>query len=93
MSDDILNTTTRVGRDKLLVRYRGVGIQFTWHCDKLWLATDANGDVWAYNRIPVHSEIAGSGWDCNSNISHEEPVHYFYTDVSDWADSLVEYKV
>jgi hypothetical protein len=70
------------------VNYRGQLINFEWNCDNLWIATDKNGDVWAYSDKPVRSNISGSGWDCDNEGSYETPVYYFYAEVSDWADSL-----
>jgi hypothetical protein len=78
---------TRKG-ESVSLTYRGVNLTLIWPCDTMWLATDKNGDVWAYEAKPVHSNILGSGWDCAVETSYETPVYYFYAEVSDWADSL-----
>lgn len=92
MIEELEGAGTWAGRFTVIAKYRGLCLKFQWYCETLWLATDHNGDVWAYKEKP---SLIGSNdwWECNSETSYEEPVHYFYTDVSDWADSLVEYKL
>lgn len=83
---------TRTSDDIVTLEYRGLTIQFPWNSEELFVATDKDGEIWAYTREP-RSYPALQGWDTCSISSIEDPVYYLYEEVESWEESLVEYEI
>jgi hypothetical protein len=84
---------TRTSDDIVTLEYRGLTIQFRWYSEYLFVATDKNGDIWAYSREPDILEFTCT-WDPNDIFSSTEvPIHYLYEEVEGWEESLVEYEI
>lgn len=79
----------RVGREVSL-NYRGLWLAFDWDwdADSVYLATDSDGEVWAYSTEPRPDD---KGFYINSGI--EEHTHSYKREITEWEDSLVEYEI
>lgn len=77
----------RVG-DEVSLTYKGLWLSFTWSPSELYIATDEDGEVWAYFAEPEPdvSEFS-TCYGCN------KVVYVYNTETSGWEDSVVQYTI
>ena len=67
-----------------IVNYFGISLAVPADCS--YLATDGNGEVFAYSTTPMPSR-SFDGWESSYCVS----VGSFNTPIANWKDTLVEY--
>jgi hypothetical protein len=95
-SDERKKAVLTDGRVELF--YRCKIYKFNWEYKDLIIATDADGEVWAFNIEPTKRTNAGE-WDCNNWQSYERciggrpPTDVNSLPVKNWENSVVSYYV
>lgn len=76
----------RVGGDVSL-NYRDNWLVFPWDFETLYLATDEDGEVWAYIEEPVLGE------DMFASDEYADHVHNLNRQVPGWQHTLVKFNI